>query len=134
MADEKEVKTNVTIIGGGLAGCEAAYYLLKRGYAVTMYEARPEYKDEAHHTDLLGELVCSNSLKSKSIENACGLLKEEMRHMGSLTMDSAAQSEVPSGNALSVDRDAFAQFNTAKLLSFDSFTLIHREITDLTRM
>ncbi|MCR5348043.1 MAG: methylenetetrahydrofolate--tRNA-(uracil(54)-C(5))-methyltransferase (FADH(2)-oxidizing) TrmFO [Bacilli bacterium] len=131
MAQQEEVKTNVQIIGGGLAGSEAAYYLLRRGYSVTMFEARPEYKDEAHHTELLGELVCSNSLKSKSLENACGLLKEEMRHMGSLTMESAALSEVPSGNALSVDRDAFAEFNTAKLLSFPNFRLIHKEIAEL---
>ena len=121
----------VHVIGGGLAGSEAAYYLLKRGYRVLLHDARPIYQDQAHHTELLGELVCSNSLKSKSLDNACGLLKEEMRHMGSLTMESAAMSEVPSGNALSVDRDIFAKFNTAKLASFPNFELVREEITCL---
>lgn len=128
MAEPKEVKT-IHVIGGGLAGAEAAYYLLKRGYHVTLHEARPAYKDEAHHTNLFGELVCSNSLKSKALDNACGLLKEEMRHMGSLTMESAALSEVPAGNALSVDRDIFASLNDTKLRSFPNLTVIHEEIT-----
>lgn len=122
---EKEV----TIIGGGLAGSEAAYFLLKRGYEVNLYERRPKVNDGAHETSLLGELVCSNSLKSKRLDNACGLLKEEMRLMGSIVMESASNNEVPSGNALSVDRDLFAKEITAKLNSFPNFHLINEEIS-----
>ena len=121
----------VHVIGGGLAGAEACYFLLRRGYHVVLHEARPQYDDKAHVTPYIGELVCSNSLKSKALDNACGLLKEEMRHLGSLTMESAALSEVPSGNALSVDRDLFAQKNHAKLLSFPNFSLVCEEITTL---
>ena len=124
-------KEIIHVIGGGLAGCEASFYLLKKGYRVILHEARPSYDDQAHHTDLLGELVCSNSLKSKALDNACGLLKEEMRHLGSLTMASADESEVPSGNALSVDRDLFARFNTAKLASFANFEIVREECVNL---
>ena len=129
MAQPQEI--TVHVIGGGLAGCEACYYLLKKGYHVVLHEARPHYDDRAHHSDLFGELVCSNSLKSKALDNACGLLKEEMRHMGSLTMEAAAQSEVPSGNALSVDRALFAQFNTAKLASFPNLEVVREECASL---
>ena len=124
-------KEIIHVIGGGLAGCEASFYLLQKGYHVILHEARPTYDDQAHHTDLLGELVCSNSLKSKALDNACGLLKEEMRHMGSLTMQAAEESEVPSGNALSVDRDLFARFNTAKLASFENLQIVREECVDL---
>ncbi|MCR4562192.1 MAG: FAD-dependent oxidoreductase, partial [Bacilli bacterium] len=79
----------VRIIGGGLAGSEAANYLLKRGYTVEMIERRPLVDDQAHETGMFGELVCSNSLKSKLLTNACGLLKEEMRRMDSILMESA---------------------------------------------
>lgn len=122
---------SVAIIGGGLAGVEAAYWLLKRGYEVTLYEARPAYADQAHETDKLGELVCSNSLKSKRLDNAAGLLKEEMRRLGSLTMEAALIAEVPSGNALSVDRERFAGYITDKLLSFPFFRLIREEVKEL---
>ncbi len=121
----------VTIIGGGLAGSEVAYYLCKRGYEVALYECRPLVKDGAHESDRLGELVCSNSLKSKKLDNACGLLKEEMRQLGSIMMEAADVSEVPSGNALSVDRDLFASEITAKLNSFSNFHLIREEIKAL---
>lgn len=129
MDQQKEI--TVHVIGGGLAGVEAANYLLKRGYHVVLFEARPHYDDHAHHTQYFGELVCSNSLKSKALDNACGLLKEEMRHMGSLTMESAALSEVPAGNALSVDRDLFASFNQAKLISFPLLEVRHEEVKAL---
>lgn len=121
----------VHVIGGGLAGIEAANYLLRHGYHVVLFEARPAYQDNAHHTELFGELVCSNSLKSKALDNACGLLKEEMRHMGSITMESAAESEVPAGNALSVDRDLFAQKNHAKITSFENLDIVREEVTAL---
>ncbi len=120
-----------SIIGGGLAGSEAAYYLLKKGYEVTLFEARPFYKDEAHHSSNLGELVCSNSLKSKRLDNACGLLKEEIKHMGSIIMEASSSCEVPSGNALSVDRDKFSSYISNRLSSFKSFHLERKEITAL---
>lgn len=122
----------IKIIGGGLAGSEAAYYLLKHGYEVHLYERRPLYDDLTHHSDLLGELVCSNSLKSRRLDNACGLLKEEMRLLGSLMMEAASVSEVPGGNALCVDRDRFANYISDKLFKFPSFHLHRSEIKDLT--
>ena len=122
----------VDIIGGGLAGSEAAYFLLKRGYEVHLFDARPTYQDGAHETEYLGELVCSNSLKSKRLDNACGLLKEEMRCLGSLMMEAADYSEIPSGNALGVDREHFARFITERLMAFPSFHLHREEIRALT--
>ena len=122
----------IRVIGAGLAGVEACHYLLKRGYEVHLFEARPSYDDKAHHTSDFGELVCSNSLKSKALDNACGLLKEEMRHMDSLTMASAEASEVPSGNALSVDRETFARLNTEALSAFPNLKVIREEITSLS--
>ena len=121
----------VTIIGGGLAGSEAAYFLLKRGYEVTLFEARPSYVDNAHQSDLLGELVCSNSLKSKQLDNACGLLKEEIRRLGSIMMEASGTSEVPAGNALSVDRVSFASYITNRLLSFPAFHLVREEVCSI---
>lgn len=128
----EKIKGAVHVIGGGLAGSEAAFYLLNKGYEVHLHECRPLRDDGAHHTELFGELVCSNSLKSKNLDNAAGLLKEEMRKMNSITMMAAAKSEVPSGNALSVDRDLFAKEITAKLLSFPSFHLHTEEIKFLS--
>ncbi len=119
------------VIGGGLAGSEAAFYLLKKGYAVNLYERRPEVDDGAHKTADFGELVCSNSLKSSRLDNACGLLKEEMRKMDSLTMEAAKNSEVPGGNALSVDRNLFSKYITDKLNSFPSFHVIHEDVKEL---
>lgn len=121
----------VTVIGGGLAGSEACFYLLKKGYEVHLYERRPLVDDKAHETDLFGELVCSNSLKSNQLDNACGLLKQEMRELGSLTMDAAAKTSVPSGNALSVDRTLFAQEITAKLRSFPNLTVHIEDVSTL---
>jgi len=116
----------VNVIGAGLAGSEACYFLLKKGYDVHLYEKRPKVMTPAHETGLFGELVCSNSLKSNRIDNACGLLKEEMRHMDSITMWAASETSVPSGNALSVDRTSFAEKITAKLKDFKNLT-IHNE-------
>lgn len=120
----------VNVVGGGLAGVEACYFLLNKGYEVHLFEKRPKVNTPAHHTDLFGELVCSNSLKSNRLDNACGLLKEEMRHMNSLTMKIAAQTSVPSGNALSVDRDVFAQKITDELLSFPNLVVHHEDVND----
>lgn len=118
----------VNIIGGGLAGCEAAFYLLKKGYKVTLFERKPLVKDGAHESEYLGELVCSNSLKSKEITNACGLLKEEISRLGSVMMKAASLSSVPGGNALTVDRNLFAQTIHETLLSFPGFQLIREEV------
>jgi methylenetetrahydrofolate--tRNA-(uracil-5-)-methyltransferase len=101
-------KGRVVVIGGGLAGSEAAWQAARLGADVTLYEMRPQVNTEAHRTGLLAELVCSNSFKSDSISNANGLLKLELRMMGSLLMDAAARACVPAGSALCVNRDAFA--------------------------
>lgn len=116
----------VNVIGAGLAGVEACYFLLKKGYEVHLLEKRPNKMTPAHTTPYFGELVCSNSLKSNRLDNACGLLKEEMRHMNSLTMKVASETSVPSGNALSVDRDEFAKKITAILKDFPNL-VIHEE-------
>ena len=123
----------VTIVGAGLAGSEAAFFLLKKGYKVHLYERRPLVDDGAHTTDAFGELVCSNSLKSDRLDNACGLLKEEMRKMDSITMEAAEIARVPGGNALAVDRDIFASKITAKLTSFPNLVLHREEITELPK-
>jgi methylenetetrahydrofolate--tRNA-(uracil-5-)-methyltransferase len=129
--DEMTERRLVNVIGGGLAGSEAAFYLLQQGYEVNLYERRPLVEDGAHLTDKMGELVCSNSLKSERLDNACGLLKEEMRKMGSLTMAAAQEASVPGGNALTVDRDVFADVITKKLQSFPGFHLIREEVKSL---
>jgi len=122
-----------TIIGGGLAGSEAAFFLLSRGYEVDLYERRPSVDDGAHVTPYLGELVCSNSLKSAQLDNACGLLKEEMRKMSSITMMAAEVAKVPAGNALSVDRDLFAKTITEELASFPTFHRIEEDVSALPK-
>ena len=120
-------KPTIHIIGAGLAGSEACFYLLKKGFHVVLHERRPQVSDGAHETSDFGELVCSNSLKSKRIDNACGLLKQEMKALGSIMMEAAEESEVPSGNALGVDREIFAKKITAKLLSFENLSVINEE-------
>ena len=120
----------ISVIGGGLAGCEAAYYLARRGANVTLYEMKPKKYTPAHESPLLCELVCSNSLKSADIyANACGLLKEEMRILGSLTMEAAAQTAVPAGGALAVDREKFAAYVTEKIRAEKNIRVIAEEIT-----
>ncbi len=120
------MEKTIHVIGAGLAGVEATYFLAKRGFTVHLYEKRPNQMTPAHHTEWFGELVCSNSLKSNRLENACGLLKEEMRRMDSITMQVAAETAVPSGQALSVDRDLFAQRLTQIIQSFPN-VIVHRE-------
>ncbi len=117
----------VIIIGGGLAGCEAAWQLLSRGHRVTLYEMKPRRFSPAHKTPYLGELVCSNSLRSNQVENAVGLLKEEMRLHNSLIMRAADATRVPAGSALAVDRLKFSQFIEENLASRPEFTLIREE-------
>ena len=121
----------ISIIGAGLAGSEAAYYLLKKGYEVHLYERRPKVQDGAHESALFGELVCSNSLKNKELTNACGLLKGEMKILGSIMMEAAEVSEVPSGNALGVDRELFASYITNKLKSFPNLIVHEEEVLEI---
>lgn len=118
----------INIIGAGLAGSEAANYLANKGYKVNLYENRPLVDDKAHHTDLFGELVCSNSLKSKKLDNACGLLKEEIKRLGSLIMEASEVSEVPSGDALAVDREVFAKYITKKIKENHNITVINEDV------
>jgi methylenetetrahydrofolate--tRNA-(uracil-5-)-methyltransferase len=128
------VDKEVIVIGGGLAGCEAAWQLLNRGYRVTMYEMKPERFSPAHTSPLLSELVCSNSLRSNAVESAVGLLKEELRNLGSLFMEGADKTAVPAGKSLAVDRHRFSEYIQGKLLGFgDSFRLLHQEIVEIPR-
>ncbi|NCA96795.1 MAG: methylenetetrahydrofolate--tRNA-(uracil(54)-C(5))-methyltransferase (FADH(2)-oxidizing) TrmFO [Bacteroidia bacterium] len=121
----------INIIGAGLAGVEAAHYLANQGHEVHLFEMRPKTMTPAHQTGDFAELVCSNSLKSNRLDNACGLLKEEMRIMNSLTMEVASKTAVPSGNALSVDRELFAKEITAKILQNKHIFIHHEEVTRL---
>ncbi len=123
---------SVKIVGGGLAGSEAAYQIVKRGGYVRLFEMRPVLKTPVHRTPLLGELVCSNSLKSEDLENASGLLKEELKILESLIMKCAERSRVPSGKALSVDRKIFALCVGDRLLSHHLVEFINEEVKQLT--
>lgn len=120
-----------TVIGGGLAGCEAAWQLAKQGIHVDLYEMKPKKKTPAHSLDCLGELVCSNSLRADTLENGAGLLKAEMRLLGSLVTECADATRVPAGGALAVDRIGFAQMMTEKIHSHPNITVIHEEITEI---
>lgn len=124
-------KPNVTVVGAGLAGAEAVYQLLKRGYPVTLYEMKPQKRTPAHTGDGFAELVCSNSLRSDRIQNAVGLLKEEMRILDSLVMRAADATRVPAGGALAVDREGFSRYITDALLAFANLTVVHEELTEL---
>lgn len=119
----------VLIVGGGLAGSEAAYYLASRGIKTTLVEMKPKKFTPAHESENYGELVCSNSLKSNDIyANACGLLKEEMRLLGSMIMEAADATKVPAGAALAVDREKFSAYITQKLKSCPNLTLLSEEV------
>lgn len=121
----------IAIIGAGLAGCEAAWQLAKRGAAVDLYEMRPVVKTEAHRTGDVAELVCSNSLKSEDVSNAHGLLKAELQAAGSLLVSCAKKSRIPAGGALAVDRDLFSKKVREKLDELDNLTIISKEVTSL---
>lgn len=118
----------VTIVGAGLAGAEAAWQLARRGVQVRLYEMRPKKQTPAHHTGNFAELVCSNSLRASAVENAVGLLKEEMRRLDSLIMACAEASKVPAGGALAVDRDTFAARVTEKLTAHPQVAVFREEV------
>jgi methylenetetrahydrofolate--tRNA-(uracil-5-)-methyltransferase len=120
----------VTVIGAGLAGSEAAWQLAKRGIKVRLYEMRPEKMTPAHHTGLFAELVCSNSLRSNLLENAAGLLKEEMRRLDSLIIKCADNNTVPAGSALAVDREGFARQVTRMIEENRNIEVIRQELTE----
>ena len=121
----------VIIIGGGLAGCEAAYQIAKRGIKVKLYEMKPQKFSPAHSNPDLAEIVCSNSFKSNAITNACGLLKEELRLLDSLLIKTADENAVPAGQALAVDREKFAKAVTEKIKQIENIEVINKEITEI---
>ena len=121
----------VHVVGAGLAGCEAAWQLAKRNIPVVLHEMRPIKRSEAHKTDNFAELVCSNSLRANNIENAVGLLKEEMRRFDSVILKCADDHQVPAGGALAVDREGFSLSVTEAISNHPLITIVHEEITDL---
>ena len=124
----------ITIIGGGLAGSEAAYQIAKRGIKVKLYEMKPDKFTEAHSNKNLAEIVCSNSFKSNLHTNACGLLKEELRKLDSLLIRIADETQIPAGQALAVDRELFAQKVTEELEKNPLIEIIHQEVTEIERI
>ena len=121
----------VNVIGAGLAGCEAALQLTRQGIEVRLFEMKPVKFSPAHKSEGFAELVCSNSLKADRIENACGLLKEEMRLFGSVMMEAADVTRVPAGGALAVDRDLFSEYITNKIKSDPLIEVVYGEVTDI---
>ncbi len=124
-------KQYVNVIGAGLAGSEAAWNLAERGIKVRLYEMKPNKRSPAHHCDSFCELVCSNSLKASRIESAAGLLKEEMRRLGSITMQAAAETSVSAGGALAVDRDLFSSYVTEKIKNHPNISVFSEEVESL---
>ncbi len=122
---------HVTVIGAGLAGCEAAWQIAKRGIAVTLYEMKPQKLTPAHKSPFFSELVCSNSLRSDALTNAVGLLKEEMRRLGSLIMESADKNRVEAGSSLAVDREKFSSYITEKIKTHPLIEVKETEIASL---
>ena len=121
----------VTVVGAGLAGCEATWQLVKRNIPVRLIEMRPKKESPAFHTDRFAELVCSNSLRSNAMNNAVGILKEELRQMDSLIMKSADMHAVPAGSALAVDRETFSQYITDTIKNHPLVEVVNEEMTDL---
>ena len=127
----KRQMETVKVVGGGLAGCEAAYQIARHGLKVELYDMKPEKHSPVHISPDLCELVCSNSLRSADVTNACGLLKEEMRVFSSLIMKAADKTAVPAGSALAVDRNLFSSYVTKALEENENVTIIRREITKI---
>ena len=122
---------NVTVIGAGLAGSEAAWQLAQRGFHVILREMKPQKMSSAHHTSAFAELVCSNSLRGAGLENAVGLLKEELRRLGSIILEAADTTRVEAGGALAVDRHGFAEYVTRALRGHPNITIEEGEVTEL---
>ncbi len=122
----------IAVIGGGLAGVEAAWQAARTGVQVRLYEMRPLRQTPAHRTDKLAEIVCSNSLKSDEQGTAPYLLKEELRRAGSLVMEAAKETRVPAGSALAVDRQRFAEYITAKIETHPAINLVREEVTSVS--
>ena len=125
------MKDYITVIGGGLAGCEATYQIAKAGIKVKLYEMKPNKFSQAHSSENLAEIVCSNSFKSNLLTNACGLLKEELRNLDSLLIRVADETQVPAGQALAVDRDKFSQMVTDELKKNPLIEIIHKEVENV---
>lgn len=123
--------TKIAVIGAGLAGSEAAWQIAKLNMQVDLYEMRPKVKTPAHKSANFAELVCSNSLRGAGLENAVGLLKEEMRRMNSLVMEAADRTKVPAGGALAVDRQEFSEYITKKIINHPRINIINEEVTDI---
>ena len=123
----------ITVYGAGLAGCEAAWQAAERGALVTLVEMKPHKHTPAHHADGFAELVCSNSLRSDVTSNAVGLLKEEMRRMGSLIMEAAEATRVPAGSALAVDREKFSEYITEKIKNHPNIEVVYAEAKEIDR-
>ena len=121
----------VNVIGAGLAGTECAWQLAKSGMEVDLYEMKPSKHSPAHHKDTFAELVCSNSLRGAGLENAPGLLKEEMRRLDSVIIKSADETKVPAGGCLAVDRELFSETVTNKIKSLKNVNIINKEITTI---
>ena len=128
------MKDYIVVIGAGLAGCEAAYQIAKRGIKVKLYEMKPVKFSPAHNSEKLAEIVCSNSFKSNLITNACGLLKEELRRLDSLLIRIADETAVPAGQALAVDREIFSEKATQEIENNPLIEIIHDEVTDIDEM
>ncbi len=126
--------TRINVIGAGLAGSEAAWQIAERGVKVDLYEMKPDKKSPAHHEDSFAELVCSNSLRSDQLENAVGLLKEELRQLNSLIMMCADNNRVPAGGALAVDRKGFSEDVTKRILNHPNINIINREVVLLSEL
>lgn len=121
----------INVVGAGLAGSEASWQIAKRGCRVRLYEMKPGKKSPAHKSDDFAELVCSNSLRNASVSSAIGLLKEELRRLGSLVMESADRCSVPAGGALAVDRELFSSYITEKIRSSELIEVIEHEVADI---
>ena len=122
----------VNVIGAGLAGCEAAYQIAQMGVKVRLFEMKPQKYTPAHHNPNFAELVCSNSLRSDDLSNAIGVLKEELRELGSLIMESAENNRVSAGSALAVDRELFSKYITDKINNHPNIEVIYGEVSEIS--
>ncbi len=130
---KKRMQTSAVVIGAGLAGCEAAFQLARRGVKVKLIEQKPKYKSPAHHSDNFAELVCSNSLRAQALTSAAGLLKQEMRELCSLIIKAADINSVPAGGALAVDREAFSGYITETIKSDPNITAVCEKVSKLPK-